>query len=105
MKKVIKRDGRIEDFDSRKILKSVLKACEETGFELSEECYEAAEKTRNSILNWFDDFYTDSDTIAAEDLHRDVETVLMWIAPWAARTYITYRYRRALGNISPYDSP
>lgn len=82
MVKVIKHDGRVEDFDHSKIDKAVAKAAEEVGVD-----------TPNVHLS-YDDGHKGVTIVGVDTIHDDVERELMKLAPAVAKAYILYREKR-----------
>jgi ribonucleoside-triphosphate reductase len=80
--KVIKHDGRVEDFDHSKIDKAVAKAAEEVGVD-----------TPNVHLS-YDDGHKGVTIVGVDTIHDDVERELMKLAPAVAKAYILYREKR-----------
>ncbi len=80
--KVIKHDGRVEDFDHSKIDKAVAKAAEEVGID-----------TPNVHLS-YDDGHKGVTIVGVDTIHDDVERELMKLAPAVAKAYILYREKR-----------
>lgn len=88
--KVIKRDGTFVDFDRSKIIVALSKANDAV-----EECDRITEEQMEAIA----DFITEKkkDRILVEDIQDAVEQKLMELGKYVlAKTYIIYRYNRAL---------
>ena len=79
---VIKRDGRKEPFDAKKILNAVRKAYKASKLTMSPEV-ETALKT----------LFTVGDTIDIEEIQDKVEEVLMHDNPILAKSFILYRHK------------
>lgn len=79
---VIKRDGRKEPFDTKKILNAVRKAYKASKLTMSPEV-ETALKT----------LFTVGDTIDIEEIQDKVEEVLMHDNPILAKSFILYRHK------------
>ena len=79
---VIKRSGKIEDFNVEKIVNAAKKAYQACGSELSSE----VEKELRGL-------FTDKDTIGIEEIQDAVEKVLMKDNPEFAKAFIIYRYK------------
>ena len=88
--KVIKRDGKIVDFDKSKIRIAIEKANKEV------KPKERASKDEiNEIINYIEEL--DKKRILVEDIHDIIEEQLMAFGKYSlAKKYITYRYTRAL---------
>lgn len=80
--KVIKHDGRVEDFDHSKIDKAVAKAAEEVGVEAP------------SVHLSYGDGNKGVTIVGVDTIHDDVEKELMKLAPAVAKAYILYREKR-----------
>ena len=87
---VIKRDGKIVDFDKSKIRIAIEKANKEV------KPKERASKDEiNEIINYIEEF--DKKRILVEDIQDIIEEQLMAFGKYSlAKKYITYRYTRAL---------
>lgn len=92
---VIKRNGELEPFNSKKIYNAVMKAADAVGKEEYESIAEAIEKDVTELLNELD--VQDVDIENIQDL---VEIDLYQIAedPIVAKAYITYRYKRQVSR-------
>lgn len=84
-KKVIKKDGTLEDFDSQKILKAVGKSAERVMVKFSRE----QQDKLLSIVNEFTE--THEGNIAIADMHHIVETALDAVDSRVAKSYRDYR--------------
>ena len=87
---VIKRDGKIVDFDKSKIRIAIEKANKEV------KPKERASKDEiNEIINYIEEL--DKKRILVEDIQDIIEEQLMAFGKYSlAKKYITYRYTRAL---------
>ena len=89
--KVIKRDGRIVDYDRSKIIKAIEKA----NNEVIEEKEKASKEDIKTITNYIEKI--DKKRILVEDMQDIIEQKLMEIGKYElAKKYIVYRYTRAL---------
>ena len=89
--KVIKRDGRIVDYDRSKIIKAIEKA----NNEVIEEKEKASKEDIKIITNYIEKI--DKKRILVEDMQDIIEQKLMEIGKYElAKKYIVYRYTRAL---------
>jgi len=79
---VIKRDGRVEEFNIEKIVNAARKAYKACNAELSEK----VEKKLRSL-------FTDKDTVGIEEIQDAVERILMKDNPDFAKAFIIYRYK------------
>ncbi len=88
--KVIKRDGRVVDYDRNKILVAIRKANIEV-----EECEKASDQKIEDIIASIENLNVD--TMQVEDIQDIIEQKLMAEGKFVlAKTYIIYRYRREL---------
>lgn len=87
IKKVIKRDGRVKDFDSSRILRAIRKAYEECNLNDYQE-YEAARKVEAQLNN------LNLDEISVEGIQDVVEAVLQELNSKVANVYSSYREKR-----------
>ena len=88
--KVVKRDGKIVDFDRSKIRTAIGKANKEVK---PKEC--ASKEEINEIINYIEEL--DKKRILVEDIQDIIEEQLMSFGKYAlSKKYITYRYTRAL---------
>ena len=90
--KVKKHDGRIEDFDSSKVLNAVKKASDAVGHSGEGLANEVAISVKNIVAN--EECFHDVHQIDVEEIHDAVEEVLMCLAPDVAKAYIIYRQKR-----------
>lgn len=86
--KVIKHDGRVEDFDHSKIDKAVAKAAKEV-----ETLTLTSVDTPNVHLS-YGDGHKGVTIVGVDTIHDDVERELMKLAPAVAKAYILYREKR-----------
>ena len=88
--KIIKRDGRIVDFDRQKIAVAIQKANNEVrGRE------KASKEDIKSIISYIEDL--DKKRMLVEDIQDLIEEKLMELEKYElAKKYIVYRYTRAL---------
>ena len=87
--KVVKRDGKIEEYNSSKIYKAVEIASEKSGENYEIDIYSLTEKITNKIVD------LKQPKITIEQIQSIVEHVLMVSKYKAtAKTYITYRHDR-----------
>lgn len=88
--KVIKRDGRIVDYDRTKILSAIRKANVEV-----DECDKLSEEKIEDTVDSIEGM--GKDTMQVEDIQDAIEQKLMAAGKFAlAKTYIIYRYTREL---------
>ena len=87
--KVIKRDGRTEEFDVDKIAEAIKKAAIEVGDKNAEL---SAEYTAEEVRFHFD--YNDATKVNVDDIHNTIEEYLMKQYPDVAKAYILYRQNR-----------
>ena len=88
--KIIKRDGRIVDFDRQKIMVAIEKANEEVRGR-----QKASKEDIKEIVKYIEDL--DKKRMLVEDIQDIIEQKLMSLDKYAlAKEYITYRYTRAL---------
>ena len=88
--KVVKRDGKIVEFDDEKIRKAIGKANAEVSRK-----YKATEEEIEEIVNYIGELR--KNRILVEDIQDIIEEKLMEVGKYnLARKYITYRYTRAL---------
>ena len=88
--KVIKRDGKIVDFDRSKIRTAIEKANKEV-----KPKERASKEEINEIINYIEEL--DKKRILVEDIQDIIEEQLMSFGKYAlSKKYITYRYTRAL---------
>ena len=97
---VCKRDGSIVDFDDRKIYAAISYAYSDVYGELSEEKEEEIEQITDSAVDTINLF---TNTIHVETIQDIVEQEIANIDFFAAKAYITYRYRRAMAR-NDYNS-
>ena len=84
---VVKRDGRVEEFDKSKIYRAVYCAASRVGIEDTEVFAEdITDAVRISLINL--------DNMLVDAIHDTVERVLMQSHPEVAKEYIVYRQRR-----------
>ena len=88
--KIAKKDGRIEDFDSTKIVEAIRKSAERVGEELTneDECSGVA-KTVVEIMNRKGDEKVV--VVPVEIVHKMVERNLLSVNPKAGDSYRSYR--------------
>ena len=88
--KIAKKDGRIEDFDSTKIVEAIRKSAERVGEELTneDECSVVA-KTVVEIMNRKGDEKVV--VVPVEIVHKMVERNLLSVNPKAGDSYRSYR--------------
>ncbi len=87
---VIKRDGKIVDFDRSKIRTAIEKANKEV-----KPKERASKEEINEIINYIEEL--DKKRILVEDIQDIIEEQLMSFGKYAlSKKYITYRYTRAL---------
>ena len=87
---VIKRDGKIVDFDRSKIRTAIEKANKEV-----KPKERASKEEINEIINYIEEL--DKKSILVEDIQDIIEEQLMSFGKYAlSKKYITYRYTRAL---------
>lgn len=88
--KIIKRDGRIVDYDRQKIMVAIEKANEEVRGR-----QKASKEDIKNIVNYIEDL--DKKRMLVEDIQDIIEEKLMEIEKYElAKKYIVYRYTRAL---------
>ena len=88
IKKVIKRNGRIEKFDPHKIFKSIRKSFSEAGLEDGKKC----EHLTKEIIKLLEKKYKNK-PIPVENIKEDTEYILIKNKlPQVAKAYILYRY-------------
>lgn len=88
--KIIKRDGRIVDFDRQKIMVAIQKANEEVRGR-----QKASKEDIKEIVNYIEDL--DKKRMLVEDIQDIIEKKLMEMEKYElAKKYIVYRYTRAL---------
>ena len=88
--KIIKRDGSIVDYDAEKIKVAIQKANNEVS-----KRERATKEDVEDIINYIEDLK--KTRILVEDVQDIIEQKLMAIGKYQlAKTYITYRYTRAL---------
>ena len=88
--KIIKRDGRIVDFDRQKIMVAIQKANEEVRGR-----QKASKEDIKGIVNYIEDL--DKKRMLVEDIQDIIEEKLMEMEKFElAKKYIVYRYTRAL---------
>ena len=88
--KIIKRDGRIVDFDRQKIMVAIQKANEEVRGR-----QKASKEDIKEIVNYIEDL--DKKRMLVEDIQDIIEEKLMELGKYElAKKYIVYRYTRAL---------
>lgn len=93
MKKVIKRNGKLEEFNKEKIVNAVCKAFLDVDGDLSRDNISKAK----SIAKYVEDI--DEDKIAVESIQNIVEEKLMASnRKDVARAYIRYRYKREISR-------
>lgn len=93
MKKVIKRNGKLEEFNKEKIINAVCKAFLDVDGDLSRDNISKAK----SIAKYVEDM--DEDKIAVESIQNIVEEKLMASnRKDIARAYIRYRYKREISR-------
>ena len=93
MKKVIKRNGKLEEFNKEKIVNAVCKAFLDVDGDLSRDNISKAK----SIAKYVEDI--DEDKIAVESIQNIVEEKLMASnRKDIARAYIRYRYKREISR-------
>lgn len=93
MKKVIKRNGKLEEFNKEKIINAVCKAFLDVDGDLSRDNISKAK----SIAKYVEDI--DEDKIAVESIQNIVEEKLMASnRKDVARAYIRYRYKREISR-------
>ena len=86
--KVKKHDGRIEEYDSMKIIKAVESASKATGHEGNGLAVEVSLDVKRMVE------MARADLVAVDFIHNTVEKVLMHKAPDIAKAYILYRQKR-----------
>ena len=90
--KIIKRDGRIVDFDRQKIMVAIQKANEEVRGR-----QKASKEDIKEIVNYIEDL--DKKRMLVEDIQDIIEEKLMEMEKYElAKKYIVYRYTRALSR-------
>ena len=88
LKKVVKRDGRIENFDPHKIFKSIRKSFSETGLEDGKKC----EQLTKQVIKLLGKKYKNK-SVPVENIKEDIEYILIKNKlPHVAKSYILYRY-------------
>lgn len=87
--KVIKRDGKIEDFCSQKIANAISKAMIEVNNEVD---FSIINKIANKIRKY------DSESLNVEEIQNMIEFELMRSAKEVARAYISYRDKRTVAR-------
>ncbi|MDD5952221.1 MAG: anaerobic ribonucleoside-triphosphate reductase [Oscillospiraceae bacterium] len=88
--KIVKRDGRVIDYDRQKIVIAIQKANKEV-----EECERATDEEIESILQYIEG--KGRQRMLVEDIQDIIEQKLMELDHYVlAKTYIIYRYTRAL---------
>lgn len=88
--KIVKRDGRVIDYDRQKIVIAIQKANQEV-----EECERATDEEIESILHYIEG--KGRKRMLVEDVQDIIEQKLMEFDRYVlAKTYIIYRYTRAL---------
>ena len=90
MNQVLKRNGKLVDFDKNKIINAISKAYNDV-YETNEIPF-YAEKIANDIIN----VANESNTLAVEDIQELVEDFLTEYDLLVAKTYIRYRYKRGV---------
>ena len=94
MKKVQKRDGRIVDFDSQKIINAVLAAFKDVDGEITDYAKTKAENIANYIKEYYEND-TSNDIPNIEDIQNLVEKGLMSTSRKdVAKAYVLYRESR-----------
>ena len=94
MKKVQKRDGRIVDFDSQKIINAVLAAFKDVDGEITDYAKTKAENIANFIKEYYEND-TSNDIPNIEDIQNLVEKGLMSTSRKdVAKAYVLYRESR-----------
>ena len=83
--KVEKRDGRIENYDERKITKAIMGAALDVGIE---------EIPRIRLCTDPPGYTFDKDIVTVDEIHDEVERQLMEVNPAVAKAYILYRQHR-----------
>ncbi len=84
--KVLKRNGKLEDFDVEKILTAVKKAYDEKGARVTEEV--------RVELKYLETVFSEADVLSINNIQDSVEKILMDFAPYdVAKEYILYRER------------
>lgn len=103
MKKVRKRDGRIVDFDSQKIINAVLAAFRQVDGEITE----YAQTKATNIADYIEGYYEDDDDAyipGIEDIQDLVEKGLMSSKRKdVAKAYVLYREERTKQRGNPLD--
>ncbi len=103
MKKVRKRDGRIVDFDSQKIINAVLAAFRQVDGEITE----YAQTKATNIADYIEGYYEDDDDayiLGIEDIQDLVEKGLMSSKRKdVAKAYVLYREERTKQRGNPLD--
>lgn len=102
--KIIKRDGRIVEFDHFKIVDAVLAAFKEVDGDVSDYAYEKAGNIADYILDYCEKFQKESETRGAECQYLDVEAIQDLVEKGlmatkrkdVAKCYILYRDKRTL---------
>lgn len=88
IRKVVKRDGRVEKFNPHKIFKSIRKVFSEVGIEDGK----TAEKLTKDVISILEKKYGNK-PVPVESIKEDVEYVLVKNKfPQVAKAYILYRY-------------
>ena len=91
IRKIEKRDGRLDDFDSGKILNAILKAANSGGREDRDICVGLA----NLVIDFLEKTYNTQNLPTVEDVQNTVETILMNSGHnKTAKAYILYREQR-----------
>lgn len=86
--KVVKRDGRVVDYDGRRIKRAITRAAVGTGEEL-------LPAEISEIEEYIFKICSDRGQMTVEEIQDHVELLLMRYAPAVARSYILYREERA----------
>ncbi len=84
MKKVMKKDGTLEDFDAQKILNAVHKSSARVMITLTEE-------DEKELIQCVENLIYDKEDISIEMMHYVVENALEQINPRVAKSYRDYR--------------
>lgn len=89
---VLKRDGKLQEFDKSKIIKAIKQANSRTSSKISDDLIETVSNTAVNEIN-----NLNKDKVDVDDVHKAVENSLMECNCFdVARQYITYRQERDL---------
>ncbi len=93
VKKIIKRDGRVVDFDKNKIVEAIFKAAKAVGGDDRKE----AERVAEMVVKMVNERFSEEKLPTVEDVQNLVEKALIETGHAAtAKAYILYRHRRSV---------